>query len=188
MKNRLGLPQPVTISWSLARVAATNRSDRSRSSCSALAVGSPSVEGTRSGIDLALTAGQDHHRELQPLDPVHRRQPHARSPIVLLLQHDGRDLRRLEQRLVVVLEQLAGAGHQADVLGLLVLEQFLAAVSTRNSCSSLGRVEVTDLGLRAGQQRLVALLLVLLAVEVVHLARPAAAPSPRPGFARSCGS
>ena len=54
-RRGLGLPKAVTIKWSLALVAATNRSDRSRSSCSILAVGSPSVDDTRSGTTPALT-------------------------------------------------------------------------------------------------------------------------------------
>src|SRR5262249_60920309 len=54
-RNGLGTPHDVTINWSLALVAATNSKDRSQSSCSFLAVGSPSTAAIRSGITLLFT-------------------------------------------------------------------------------------------------------------------------------------
>ena len=118
---------------------------------------------------MRVDSGQDHHRELQALDPVHGRQPDPRLPrIVLLLQNHGWDLRRLEERLVAFFQQLAGAGDQADLFRLLVLQQVFHRFHQERPFG-FRCVEPPHLGRLAGQERPVPFHPVLFAVEVVHL-------------------
>ena len=58
---------PVTISLSLARVAATNSNDRYRSSWSAKAAGSSASEGIRNGMVLALIPANSMTGNSNPL-------------------------------------------------------------------------------------------------------------------------
>ena len=143
-RKGLGAPQPVTMSRSRARVAATNRSDRSRSSWSALATGSSSTPGTRHRHVLGVDPGEDHHGELQPLDPVHRAQPHP-APVLPLIEQRGFDPQLAEHRLVVVLEQLVRAGHEADVLGGTLPDEIPDSLADELQLF-LPAAEVMDLG------------------------------------------
>ncbi len=66
-KKELGDPHPVTISLSLALVAATNNSDRSRSSWSAKAAGSSARDATRNGMVWALIPASSMTGNSKPL-------------------------------------------------------------------------------------------------------------------------
>ena len=99
---------------------------------------------------LRVHSRQDHDGKLQPLDPVHGRQPHtAASAFLVLIQNRVRDAHALEQTLVIVLDHLGRACHDADFFGPSILEQFLEFFGQKLLLLLTGR-EVVMLWLRPG--------------------------------------